>query len=189
MLKLKLQFSGHLMRRTDSLEKDPDAGKHWRQEEKGMTEDEMTWWTWVWVGFRNWWWTGKPDMMQSMGSQRVGHNWATELKIFLSVYGYVQGKQDVGPSRKVGATSKGSLFESLLNLHEVLEELFKTAGSRKLLDSKHWKVCETIKLEYYTYVKKTRQYVPSEPNHTENTISSLTSLYSQFTWKSNFCVV
>ena len=84
-----------------------------------------------------------------MGWQRVGHNCATELRIFLSVYGYIQGKQDVGPSRKEGATSKGSLFESLLNLHEVLEELFKTAGSRKLLDSRHWKVCETIKLEYY----------------------------------------
>ena len=39
MLKLKLQYFGHLMRRTDSLEKDPDAGKDWRQEEKGTTED------------------------------------------------------------------------------------------------------------------------------------------------------
>ena len=44
MLKLKLQCCGHLMRRTDSLGKDPDAGKDWRQEEKGMTEDEMVGW-------------------------------------------------------------------------------------------------------------------------------------------------
>ena len=41
MLKLKLQYFGHLMRRTDSLEKDPDAAKDLRQEEKGTTEDEM----------------------------------------------------------------------------------------------------------------------------------------------------
>ena len=41
MLKLKLQNFGHLIWRTDSLEKNPDAGKDWRQEEKGMTEDEM----------------------------------------------------------------------------------------------------------------------------------------------------
>ena len=41
MPKLKLQFSGHLMRRANSLEKDPDAGKDWRQEEKGVTEDGM----------------------------------------------------------------------------------------------------------------------------------------------------
>ena len=44
MLKLKPQYFGHLLRRTDSLEKDPDGGKHRRQEEKGMTEDEMVGW-------------------------------------------------------------------------------------------------------------------------------------------------
>ena len=55
--------------------KDPDAGKDWRQEEKGTTEDEMvgwhhqTQWTWVWVGSGSWWWTGRPGMLQSLGSQ------------------------------------------------------------------------------------------------------------------------
>ena len=44
MLKLKLQYFGHLMWRADSLEKDPDAGQDWRQEEKGMTEGEMDGW-------------------------------------------------------------------------------------------------------------------------------------------------
>ena len=44
MLKLKLQYFGHLMGRTDSLEKTPDAGKDWGQEEKGLTEDEMVGW-------------------------------------------------------------------------------------------------------------------------------------------------
>ena len=43
MLKLKLQYFGHLMRRVDSLEK-TDAGRDWGQEEKGMTEDEMAGW-------------------------------------------------------------------------------------------------------------------------------------------------
>ena len=38
-----------------------------------------TQWTWVWVNSGSWWWTGKPGMLQFMGSQRVGHNWATEL--------------------------------------------------------------------------------------------------------------
>ena len=37
-----------------------------------------TQWTWVWVNSRSWWWTGRPGVLQSMGSQRVGHNWATE---------------------------------------------------------------------------------------------------------------
>ena len=40
------------------------------------------WWTWVWANSRSWWWTGKPGVLQSMGSQRVRHNWVnwTELK-------------------------------------------------------------------------------------------------------------
>ena len=44
MVKLKLQYSGHLMRRVESLEKDSDAGRDWEQEEKGTTEDEMVVW-------------------------------------------------------------------------------------------------------------------------------------------------
>ena len=38
-----------------------------------------TQWPWVWVNSRSWWWTGRPGMLQSMGSQRAGHYWATEL--------------------------------------------------------------------------------------------------------------
>ena len=38
-----------------------------------------TQWTWVWVDSRSWWWTGRPGMLQFLGSQRVGHDWATEL--------------------------------------------------------------------------------------------------------------
>ena len=61
--------------------KDPDAGKDWRQEEKGIIEEEMvspTQWTWVWVNSGSWWWTGKPGMLQSMGLQRVRCDLATE---------------------------------------------------------------------------------------------------------------
>ena len=38
-----------------------------------------TQWTWVWLNFRSWWWIGRPGILQSMGSQRVRHDWATEL--------------------------------------------------------------------------------------------------------------
>ena len=44
MLKLKLQYFGHLMQRADLFEKDPDAGKDWRKEEKGTIEDEVVGW-------------------------------------------------------------------------------------------------------------------------------------------------
>ena len=38
-----------------------------------------TQWTWVWVNSRSWWWTGRPGVLQSMGSQKVGYDWVTEL--------------------------------------------------------------------------------------------------------------
>ena len=39
----------------------------------------LTWWTWVWVNSGSWWWTGRPGVLRFLGSQRVGHDWATEL--------------------------------------------------------------------------------------------------------------
>ena len=38
-----------------------------------------TQWTWVWVNSGSWWWTGRPGVLRFMGSQRIGHDWATEL--------------------------------------------------------------------------------------------------------------
>ena len=71
--------------------KDPDAGKDWRPEEKGRTEDEMIRWyltnsiDMIWPSSGSWWWTGKPGMLQSMGYQRVRHDWVTELNWIPSV--------------------------------------------------------------------------------------------------------
>ena len=60
--------------------KDPDTEKDWRQEEKGRTEDKMIgWYHQLEPGFGSWWWTGRPDVLQSMESQRVRHDWVTEL--------------------------------------------------------------------------------------------------------------
>ena len=80
MLKLKFQYFGHLMWRADSFEKTLMLGRLKAGGERGWDGWMVspTWWTWVWASFRSWWWTGKPGMLQSMGSQRVGHNWATE---------------------------------------------------------------------------------------------------------------
>ena len=82
MLKRELQYFGHLMWRTDSFEK--TLGKI----EGGRRRGCRGWdgWmasptrcTWVWVNSWSWWWTEKPDVLQSMGLQKVGHDWATEL--------------------------------------------------------------------------------------------------------------
>ena len=83
MLKLKLQYFGHLMRRVDSLEKTLMLGGIGGGEGDDRGWDgwmaSLTRWTWVWVNSRSWWWTGRPGMLQFMGSQRVGHDWMTEL--------------------------------------------------------------------------------------------------------------
>ena len=63
--------------------KNPDAGKHWRQEQKGW---QRTRWLddisnpieWVWASFGRWWWTGKPGVLKFIGSQGVRHHWVTE---------------------------------------------------------------------------------------------------------------
>ena len=84
MLKLKLQYFGNLMQRTNSLEKTlmlENIEGRGRRDNRGWDGwmASLSWWTWVWVGSGSWWWTGKPGVLQSMGLQRVGHNWATEL--------------------------------------------------------------------------------------------------------------
>ena len=84
MLKLKLQYFDHLMRRVDSLEKTLMLGgigvrrrRGWQRMRwlDGITDSMM----WGRVNSRSWWWTGRPGVLQFMGSQRVGHYWATEL--------------------------------------------------------------------------------------------------------------
>ena len=65
--------------------KDPDAGKHLRAGGEGDDRGWDGWmasptrWTWLWVDSRSSWWTGKPGMLQFMGSRTVGHNCPTEL--------------------------------------------------------------------------------------------------------------
>ena len=65
--------------------KDPDVGERLKAEgEKGNRGWDgwmasLTGWTWVWASSRSWWWTGRPGVLQPMGSQRVGHDWAAEM--------------------------------------------------------------------------------------------------------------
>ena len=80
MLKLKLQYFGHLMRRANSLEKTLMLGKIEGKRKRGCDGwmASLTQHTWVWASSRSWWWTGKPGVLHSLGMQRVGQDWVTE---------------------------------------------------------------------------------------------------------------
>ena len=88
MLKLKLQYFGHLMQRAESFEKTLMLGKI-EGDDRGCDGwmASPTQWRWVWVNSGSWWWTGKPDVLQSMGlqSQTLLSDW-TELIIHLNIH-------------------------------------------------------------------------------------------------------
>ena len=82
MLRLKLQYFGHLMWSAVSFEKTLMLGGIEGRRSRGWQDEMFGWhhlWTWVWVEYRSWWWTGRPGVLRFMGLQRVGHNRATEL--------------------------------------------------------------------------------------------------------------
>ena len=79
--------------------KDSDAGKYWSRRRGRL---RMRWlmasptqWTWVWVNSRSWWWTGKPGVLQSMGSQRVRPDWVTELSWGCYKFDYVMSCKNI----------------------------------------------------------------------------------------------
>jgi len=87
LLKLKLQYFGHLMR-------------CWERLKAGGKGDDRGWdgwmasptrWTWFWADSGSWWWTGRPGVLWFMGLQRVGHDWATALNWTL-MYPALAGK-------------------------------------------------------------------------------------------------
>ena len=86
--------------------KDPEAGKDWGQEEKGVTEDEMAssaQWTWVWANSQGQWRTRGPGVLQSTGLQRDGHDWATEqLPMHLSdIYNFLPGSVSLASAHQL----------------------------------------------------------------------------------------
>ena len=92
----------------------------WERPKAGGEGDDRGWdgwmapptrWTWLWVSSRSWWWTGRPGVLQSMGSQRVGHDWVTELN-----YVAQQKERPLNSSPQVSSGSTtGEIQEGRLN--------------------------------------------------------------------------
>ena len=93
MLKLRLQYFGHLMWKT--LLKRPWCWQWLKAEGEGDNRgwdgwmSSLTQWTWVWVNSGSWWWAGRPGVLWFMESQRVRHDWATELNSTEVCYSFI----------------------------------------------------------------------------------------------------
>ena len=88
-------------------------------------------WTWVWVSSGVWWWTGKPGVLQSMGSHRVGHNWATELNWKLMQHCKSVLKKPITFFKKA-IKSKNFLWKN-----SILQSLWDAVGSRGASSPEH----------------------------------------------------
>ena len=79
----------------------------------------LTWWTWVWVSSGSWWWTGKPGVLQSVGLQRVRHDWVTELN-WTELKMSVSSKKGVGGLCWIKGDSKDTTIKwSMWTLVEI----------------------------------------------------------------------
>ena len=128
LMKLKLQYLGHLIRRADTFEKPCcwerlKAEREWDNRGWDGWMASPTQWTGVWVNSRSWWWIGRPGMLQSMGSQRVRHNWATEVnwipnsQAFRLSLNYITGFLDSIASRQQ--------IEEFLNFHNHMNKFLE----------------------------------------------------------------
>ena len=128
------------MQRTDSLETTLMLGKI----EAGGEGDNRGWdgwmasptrWIWIWVSSGSWWWTGKPGMLQSMGSQKVRHDWVTKLidwtdpKIIVSLMETLWLLDHIFISQWVVSEPKSINWKSSLKTPYESECLFKAKPS------------------------------------------------------------
>ena len=93
----------------------------------------LTQWTWVWASSGSWWWPGKPGVLQSLGSQRVGHDWVTDLNCCFQLLSHVQ--LFVTPW-----TEPHQAFLSITNS----QDLLKLTSIESVVPSSHLILCHPV---------------------------------------------
>ena len=138
MLKLKLQYFSHLMRRVDSLVNTlmlEGLGTGGEGDNRGWDGwmASLIQWTWVWVNSGSWWWTGGPGALRFIGSQKVGHDWATELShqespVCEQLCYFCDGKSQTWLKRLSSSSStdlpEKSWLKKLLTIKQAFGEIF-----------------------------------------------------------------
>ena len=170
MLKLKLQYSGHLMQKLTHWKR-PSC---WERLKAGGEVNNRGWhgwiapltqWTWVWANSGSWWWTGRPGVLQSMGLQRVGHNLVTELNWMPKRYHF----------KYTNATTKNSVLQKLecrawrQGVLPVISSV--TTGNLLYLIRLYFLICKMRRLNKIISMTSSDQFFPySIPNNLVNQI-------------------
>ena len=156
--------------------KDPDAGRIEGKRRGGYRGWDgwlasLTQWTWVWVNSGSWWWTGSLGMLWFMGSQRVGHNWATELtdwlthasKVMLKILqARLQRYANLElPDVQAGFRKGRGIRDQIVNIHWIIEKArefqkniyFCFIGYAKAFDcvdhNKLWKILQEMGIPHH----------------------------------------
>ena len=95
----------------------------------------LTQWSWVWVNSRSWWWTARPGVLQSMGSQRVGHDWATELNWLTDWKEVLQWRGIDGKNRMIMLRGKTG-YPNSLHWNRIPLKWYKGDTSKNTKDNK-----------------------------------------------------
>ena len=123
-------------------------------------------WTWVWVNSWSWWWTGRPGVLHFMGSQRVGHDWVTELnwtKLWRTVWRFlkklkIELPQDPAVPLLCIYLEKNIIWENICTpvFIEALFTIAKTWKQPKYPSTEEWikKMWYIYTMEYYSAIKK-----------------------------------
>ena len=148
MLRLKLQYFGHLIRRAESREK-TDSGKDWRQEEKGAAEDEMVGWHHQLSGHesqqtpKRQWKTEEPGVLQSLGLQRVRHDLVTEQPLFTQGYFFFfpigwNWRNTANSFRVSGLEDRQTFVELILSASHSLTSRRSSSASHSVVPDSLW---------------------------------------------------
>ena len=125
MLKLKLQYFGHLMGRTDSLEKTLMLGKIEGRRRRGGQMASETWWTWIWASSRSWWWMGRCVVVHGVAkSQTWLSNWIELM---------------------VGQDWVNNTLSHIANNHTYIQKHTHMHTHHILIEWKTWTICIQLK--------------------------------------------
>ena len=113
----------------------------------------LTRWTWVWVNSGSWWWTGKPGVLQFMGSQRVGHDWVTELNWKYEDYDRKRqlGKSDRGRIHTIYQPSLYGEFGKILDCPGFFFIFFLAMWLAVSSPTRDWTRAPSVKAQNHNY--------------------------------------